>query len=492
MTVMNLTSDQVLGISKGDPEIAAFITTLLQQIQKQAEQIQVLETRVKDLERQLGQNSKNSSKPPSSDGYQKPNPKSLRGKSDKKSGGQPGHKAHWLQMVEHPDHVITHDIHICEKCSTDISDVTPLSVDKRQEFNIVVKMESTEHRVPTKICTNPNCRHQNRSVFPKGVEYKTQYGSSTKAFFGYLNVQQLLPLNRITEMLHALTGHTVSEGAIVHANMELYNNLESEEQKIKAHLLQSPVLHSDESGVRVNGTLHWLHTACTQLFTYYMVHAKRGREAMDEAALLPVYTGTNMHDGLKAYDGYDCNQALCNEHHHRELNAVVENDKQPWAQQMIDLLYEIKRRKETLVQAEIAAMQMEDLAVYEDRYRTIIKIGLAQNPPAPPPLEKKRGRVKQSKTRNLLDRLDTKRNAVLAFMHDFQVPFTNNEAERAIRMIKNQQKVSGSFRSLEGAKMFSRIRGFVSTLRKQRLPILEMLRLALEGKPVISEVPVTV
>lgn len=486
MMVMNLTPEQVMGISKGDPEIAAFITTLLQHIQKQAEEIQELKTRVKDLERKLGQNSQNSSKPPSSDGYQKPNPKSLRGKSDKKSGGQPGHQAHWLQMVPHPDHVITHDIQICEKCCADISDVAPMSVDKRQVFDVVVKMESTEHRVFTKICTNPNCQHHNRSAFPAGVDHKTQYGPPTKALFGYLHIQQLLPLNRITETIHALTGHSVSEGAILQANEDLYHNLDSEEQKIKSHLLESPVLHSDESGVRVNGKLHWLHTACTDQFTYYMVHAKRGREAMDEAALLPVYKGTNMHDGLKAYDGYDCKQALCNEHHHRELNAVVENDKQPWAQQMIDLLYEIKRNKETLLHAGITAMPVKDLEVYEDRYRTIVKIGLDQNPPSPPPLEKKRGRVKQSKTRNLLDRLDTKRDAVLAFMHDFRVPFTNNEAERAIRMIKNQQKVSGSFRSLEGAKVFCRIRGFVSTLRKQGLPVLEMLRSVLEGKPIIS------
>lgn len=164
-----------------------------------------------------------------------------------------------------------------------------------------------------------------------------------------------------------------------------------------------------------------------------------------------------MHDGLKAYDGYTCNQALCNEHHHRELNAVLENDKQPWAQQVIDLLYEIKRRKDELIQAGCEAMDQEERAVFEDRYRMIVKIGLAENPPPPPPTEKKRGRVKQSKTKNLLDRLNTYRDAALAYMHDFHVPFT------------------------------SRIRGFVSTLRKQNLPILNMLRQVFEGKSVISE-----
>jgi transposase len=498
---VDLTPQQVNTICKGDQEIASYFHTLLAhnrqltelvekqaiQIKDQTAKIEKLEKRVHELERQLGQNSNNSSKPPSSDGYQKPNPKSLRGKSGKKSGGQPGHQAHWLMMNDHPDHVITHEVQSCEKCHFDLLGVQSLSEDKRQVFNMIVKMETTEHRIQTKVCSNPNCKHLNRSAFPEGVDHKTQYGSPTQALFSYLHVQQLLPLNRITEMVHALTGHTISEGAIVRANQELHAKLAPEEAKIKGHLLQAPVLHSDESGVRVKGKLHWLHTACTPLFTYYMIHAKRGREAMDEAGLLPVYKGTNMHDGLKAYDGYTCSQALCNQHHHRELNAVIENDKQQWAEQMLELLYEMKEKKEELIQAGCKIMAAEDRAAFEDRYRAVIKVGLTENPPPPPRAEKKRGRVKQSKTKNLLDRLNTNRDAVLAFIHDFRVPFTNNEAEQAIRMIKNQQKVSGSFRSEEGAKSFSRIRGFVSTLRKQGLPVLDMLRQVFEGKPVIAE-----
>lgn len=478
---IELNRDTIIATYRTNPEaIADLVLALIDRAKE-------LELQVADLQRRLNQNSNNSGKPPSSDGYQKPNPKSLRGKSGKKSGGQPGHKAHWLEMSNHPDHVITHEVKNCEYCHCDLTDAPALSEDKRQVFNIVVKMETTEHRTQTKMCSNPQCQHRNQSAFPEGVDYKTQYSTATQALFSYLHIQQLLPLNRITEMLHALTGHSVSEGAVVRANQELHAKLAPEEAKIKAHLLEAPVLHSDESGVRVKGKLNWLHTACTPLFTFYMIHAKRGREAINEANLLPVYKGTNVHDSLKAYDGYNCKQALCNEHHHRELNAVIENDKQPWAQQMIDLLYEIKGRKEELVQSGYVAMAPDELAAFENRYRMIVRIGLAENPPPPPPAKKKRGRVKQSKTKNLLDRLDTNRDAALAFMHDFRVPFTNNEAERAIRMIKNQQKVSGSFRSLEGAQIFSRIRGFVSTLRKQDLPILEKLRQVLEGDPVISE-----
>lgn len=477
----HLTADQLKKTMQTDPDvIVALIFYLIDENTK-------LKQRVKELEDRLNQNSNNSSKPPSTDGYQKPNPKSLRGKSGKTSGGQPGHKANWLEMNDHPDHIVTHAVLFCEKCHYDLSEVPILSEDKRQVFDIIVRMETTEHCTQMKVCPHAHCRHRNQSTYPEGVDHKTQYGPQTKGLFSYLHIQQLLPLNRISEMIHALTDHSVSEGTIIRANQELHAKLEPEEQKIKAHLLESAVLHSDESGVRVNKKRLWLHTACTPLFTYYTVHKNRGKKAMDEAGLLPVYKGTNMHDGWKAYNGYTCKQALCNEHHHRELNAVIENDKQPWAQHMIDLLYAIKKRKEELVQTGCDTMGSEERAAFEDRYRILVKQGFAENPPLPALPEKKPGPVKQSKTQNLLNRLDSKRDAVLAFMHDFRVPFTNNVAEQAIRMIKNQQKVSGSFRSMEGAQIFSRVRGFVSTLRKQNLPILNRLRQVFEGKPVIPE-----
>lgn len=471
---IELNRDQLIQACATNPEmIADLILSLVQ--------------RVDELERRLNQNSNNSSKPPSSDGYQKPSPKSLRGKTNKRNGGQPGHKAHWLKQSDHPDVVITHEVNTCEKCQHDLSDVPVQSEDTRQVFHIIVKMEITEHRTQTKICSNPGCHHQNQSAYPEDVNHKTQYSSSTRAFLSYLNLQQLLPLNRIREMVHALTGIAISEGTIVRANQELHANLANEEQKIKAHLLNSPVLHSDESGLQIDGKLQWLHTACTPLYTYYSVHSKRGREAMDDAGLLPQYEGTSVHDGLKAYEGYTCKHGLCNQHHHRELNAVVENDKQPWADEMIELLYEIKRRKEELIAEGYDEMDPQERAIFEDWYRAVVSIGLAENPSPVPPVGKKRGRVKQSKTKNLLDRLHLKRDAVLAFMHDFRVPFTNNEAEQAIRMIKTHQKVSGCFRSLKGAETFSRIRGFISTLRKQNLSVLDNLQKVFEGKSVLPE-----
>ena len=231
----------------------------------------------------------------------------------------------------------------------------------------------------------------------------------------------------MTETIFDLTGHSVSQGAILHANEELSKKLAHPEEQIKQQLLASHVVHFDESGVRVNGKLHWLHTACTPELTYYFVHPKRGKDAMDEGGILSDYTGTAMHDGLPSYRKYKCGHALCNEHHHRELVAVVENDKQTWGQLMIDLLYDIKKEKEERINAGFAQMEPDTIVGYEAKYRTILDIGLAENPPPPPPVEKKKGRIKQSKAKNLLDRLEN-RQAVLAFMYDFQVPFTNNVA----------------------------------------------------------------
>jgi transposase len=480
MNFQNLTREDIVKLGETSSELTGALILYLW------DENQMLKLRIKELEDRLKLNSSNSSKPPSSDGYKKPNPKSLRGKSGKPSGGQHGHKAHQLPLNENPDQVIIHALDICEKCHFDLKNTPPVDWKIRQVLDFIAKIETTEHRAQMKIC--PKCHYQNQASFPTGIDYKTQYGESTKAIFSYLNIQQLLPLKRLTETIQDLTGHSVSQGAIVHANEELYKKLAHPEEQIKQQLLASRVVHFDESGVRVNGKLNWLHTACTPELTFYFVHPKRGKVAMDEGSILSDYTGTAMHDGLASYRTYKCGHALGNQHHHRELIAVVENDRQTWGQLMIDLLYDIKKKKEERISAGFAQMEPEQIAGYEAKYRIVLDIGLAENPPPQPSVEKKKGRIKQSKAKNLLDRLEN-RQAVLAFMYDFQVPFTNNLAEQAIRMIKTMQKISGSFRSKKGADIFCRIRGFVSTLRKQDLPILKKIRDVFASKPVIPAPP---
>lgn len=381
MDFQNLTREDIMKLCETSSELMGALLLYLWN------ENQMLKRRVKELEDRLNLNSRNSGKPPSSDGYKKPNPKSLRGKSGKPSGGQHGHKAHQLPLNENPDHIITYSLNICEKCQFDLTNTLPMEEKIRQVLDFIAKMETTEHRVEVKTC--PNCHHQNRASFPTGIDYKTQYGDLTKALFSYLNIQQLLPLKRLTETIFDLTGHSVSQGTIVHANQELSKKLAHPEEQIKQQLLTSNVVHFDESGVRVNGKLNWLHTACTPELTYYFVHPKRGKDAMDDdRSILPDYTGTAMHDGLPSYRKYKCGHALCNEHHHRELVAVVENDQQMWGQPMIDLLYEIKKKKEELISAGFAQMDPDTIVGYEAKYRNILDSGLAENPPLPLPSKK--------------------------------------------------------------------------------------------------------
>lgn len=438
--------------------------------------------RINELERLLNQNSRNSNKPPSSDGYKKPAPKSLRGQSGKASGGQPGHKGHRLEMKDEPDHIITHSMDTCQNCSCQLNEAPVQSYDRRQIMDLVAKMEVTEHRAETVIC--PRCSHRNQASFPVEVPYSIQYGTRLKTFVSYCDTYQLLPSLRVRELLFDLTGHNLSEGTLYNINQHLYEQLLPYEENVKSGLLASPVLHSDESGLRVNGKNHWLHVASTPSATLYTVHAKRGKEAINDAGILPKYEGTSIHDGWASYWLYDCSHGLCNVHHERELCAVTENTDQPWAKEMGDLLHEIKKAVEASVLSGQTQLDSAVLADFESRYDKTIQQGMLLNPPpVPSSADKKRGKVKQSKEKNLLDRLDQNRSAVLRFMHDFRVPYSNNQAEQDVRMIKVQQKISGTFRSKSGADIFCRIRGYISTLRKQDKPVLENIRLALEGKP---------
>lgn len=479
----NPTPEQILKISKGDPEIAMFITALLMQNRQQAERIAQLENRVKELERKLGQNSNNSSKPPSSDGFNKPSPKSLRGKSGKSSGGQPGHQGHHLELTDHPDHVITYSLSSCSCCNRPLTDIPALDVQRRQVVDLVIQMETTEFRAETKCCP---CGHINQADFPEEIPpYRVQYGNHLKALVSYLNVQQLLPLERLGDLLEAMTGHRISEGTMVNINQDLYEQLGAFETQSKQILRSAPVLNGDETSMRVKGKNHWVH-GCTDGYTvHYAVHTKRGKEGMDAAGILPGYQGTYVHDGWMSYFSYtDCNHALCNTHHHRELNGIIENDQQQWPERMIQLLYEIKGAVEQAKADGWKSLFPDHIAYFENRYEQVIQLGHSENPPPPPPPPdepKKKGRVKQSKAKNLLDRMEN-RDAVLAFMYDFRIPFTNNEAERIVRMVKLQQKISGTFRSANGAKVFCRIRSYVATLQKQGMPILEFIRRALEGQ----------
>jgi len=454
-------------------------------VQGLLERITTVETRLEELESQVKKDSRNSSKPPSSDGFLK-RTKSLRKKSERASGGQKGHPGSSLEWCEQVDEVVVHAVNECQGCGLSLSSVAAREYDLRQVHELPpLRLEIIEHQAEIKCC--PQCETLNRGAFPAGVNNVVQYGSGLRGLMVYLMEAQLLPSERTCEVLSEVLGCDISEGTLYNAREQCFNQLEPVEAHLKAGVEAAAVAHFDETGLRVTSKLWWLHVASTAELTYYFVHEKRGKTAMDEMDVLPNFKGIGVHDGWRSYAHYDCTHALCNAHHLRELRFVVERYQQSWADEMMTLLVDIKTAVDAAKANAASALHPIQLTAFEHSYQRILTQGFEANPP--PPVDenapKKRGRLKQSRPKNLLDRLQNQQAAVLAFMVNFQVPFDNNQAERDVRMMKLKQKISGCFRSLVGAQQFCRIRGYISTLRKQGLPLLEALRRTFLGNPIL-------
>lgn len=461
-----------------DAVIELFFATL----GKLAEQIQ-------QLEDQLAKNSHNSSKPPSSDGLKK-KPKSLRQKSGKKSGGQPGHPGHTLKAVAHPDHVQVHRVPRCQRCQASLEDVVAESCEKRQVFDLPpVKVEVTEHQAEIKTC--PVCQQTTVGSFPMGVRQPVQYGARLKAQMVYFHQQHFVPLERTAEILADLYAQAVSEGTIVEACQEMARQVEPVYQRTKTALTQTEETgHFDETGSRLNGKLWWLHVVCTVWLTYYALHPKRGREALNAIGIFPGFKGKAMHDNYRSYfQDETVSHVLCNAHHLRDLIFLQEQYQQTWAGEMIKLLLDIKAAVEASL-PEQQSLLPRQLLDFETRYDTILESGFQACPVLPPVerLPKKRGKPKQHPVKNLLDHLQARKNETLAFMYDFKVPFDNNQAERDLRMVKLKQKISGGFRSEGGGEVFCRIRSYISTARKNGQSVLEVLQMALQGSPFVPPI----
>ena len=444
-----------------------------------------LSKRIKKLEGQLAKNSRNSSKPPSSDGLKKPKPKpkSLRKKTGRKPGGQKGHQGKTLSMVEKPNYTITYTVDQCQCCKCSLKAQAPERLERRQVFDIPVpKLEVTEHLAEVKTC---DCGHLNRAAFPEKVTAPVQYGPRVKSTAVYLKDYQLLPFQRLTEIMSDLFGcNTFSEGTLANITNHCSQQLESVDEFIRTQVTSAAVAGFDETGMRAVGSLHWLHTVSTEWLTWYFAHKKRGSEAMDAAGVLPEFNGRAVHDFWDSYLKYDCEHAFCNAHLLRELIFLWEEQKQAWAKEMIDHLLKIKATVENARLEDAEALPEKQREQFQNHYFQIVADGYQQNPPSkPPPGKKPRGRPKQTKARNLLNRFQNHADSILAFMNDFQVPFDNNMSERDLRMMKLRQKISGTFRSLDALKAFCRIRSYVSTARKNGLNVLDALRRVYDGKP---------
>lgn len=417
-------------------------------------------------------NSQNSSKPPSTDPNRKKSSK--KRKSNRKPGGQKGRNGTTLAPVDDPDEVqvLTVDRRSLPKGRS----YREIGHETRQIIDIDISRLVTEYRAQI---LEDGQGNRWVAAFPEGVKRPVQYGLNLKANAVYMSQYQLIPYDRIRDHFQDQMHLPVSAGSVFNFNQEAYDKLESFERWVKTELAQSVLLHADETGINIGGKRHWLHCASNASLTGFYPHAKRGTEALDEMGILPVFKGVLCHDHWKPYYHYECVHALCNAHHLRELERAWEQDHQQWAKEMQTLLTDIRKTVEDTG----GCLPPDEAKWWRQRYRKCLEQAAIE---CPPPDENqrqgKRGRLKRSKARNLLERLRDFEDDVLRFMDVESVPFTNNQGENDLRMTKVQQKISGCFRSMEGAKIFCRVRSYLSTCRKQGLSATEALSLLFQGK----------
>jgi len=447
------------------------------------EQIKALQEAVKQLQSQLHKNSRNSSKPPSSDGLNKPAPKSLRIAGEKPTGGQKGHPGSTLCKATEPDNIVVHDVpDHCQACQQKL----PFAYvsETRQVLELPgLQFEVTEHHAMQAICS---CGHVHTAEFPAGVRATVQYGPRAQAAMVHLNLNHAVSIQRTAALMKDLFGLSVSQATVIKAAMASAGILQPTVNAIGQAAVSADVLHADETGLRVAKKLHWLHVLATDTLTWMGCHPKRGGEAFESLALLQQFKGVLVHDGWMPYKALQCQHALCNAHHLRELTYLLEEQGQTWAGDMIELLTHANHidnlscaggqsPKYSSKKYQVEVRQLRDL------YEAILAQADVDNPVVPS--TGKRGRAKQSKATNLIGRLRDYKDDVWRFMTQPDVPFTNNLAEQAVRMPKVKQKVSGCFRTLPGAQAYCVIRSYCATMHKQGVNVFAALVEAFKGAP---------
>ncbi|MGH8959638.1 MAG: IS66 family transposase [Jatrophihabitantaceae bacterium] len=432
-----------------------------------------------ELRRRLGMNSANSSKPPSTDSpFEKPAPKSLRRHSGRKPGGQPGHPGTTLRQVADPEEVIVHEPHACRCCGVGLDGRPVTGITRRQLFDIPpVTVKVSEHRLVERECA---CGARTRADAPAGVDGPVQYGPRIAAIIVYLYVGQFLSKKRTAQALAELFGTPISHGTVAAITARAADGLTSFLELVCGRIAAAPVAHFDETGLRVDGKLRWVHSASTGKYSLIIVHDKRGTAAMDAAGVLPTFTGVAVHDAWAPYDTYrSARHALCNAHVLRELQAV--KDQSPagqwcWAEQSADALCDMKNLVDTTLAATPTSLTDIDQAALADalhRYRSAVQIGASATT--------ERATKVQAKHHALAKRLITREGDYLRFTIDPQVSFDNNAAEREIRMIKVRQKVSGCLRTITGAEQFCAIRSYLATASKHDIGFFHALTSLAEG-----------
>lgn len=431
--------------------------------------LEVLLLLVSILANRLGLTSKNSSKPPSADPNRR---KEFKKAGHRKPGGQHGHIGTTLKQVADPDVIKPIPV---DRNTLPQGNYREVGYEIRQVIDLDISTVVTEWQA--QILEDDNGKRY-VAPFPDGVTRPVQYGIGVKVNAVYMSQYQLIPYNRIEDHFLDQMQIPVSAGSINNFNKDAFERLESFESWVKEQLSLSALIHADETGININGKRNWLHSASNDRFSYFYPHATRGCEALDEMGVLPGYEGIICHDHWKPYFKYGGLHALCNAHHLRELERALEQDKQKWAEQMIHLLKEINKATHEAG----GRLEVKESEHYRKRYRELLNSAEQECPPPDETGEKKKGKTARSKARNLLERLRDFENDVLRFMVDEDVPFSNNQAENDLRMTKVQQKISGCFRAMEGAKTFCRIRSYLLTCRKQGVTASKALNLLFLGK----------
>ena len=473
---MRPTLEVAMEISECSKPVRDYVLTLQECCEKLTGEVRTLTTR-------LNQTSLNSHRPPSSEPFIKP--KSLREKSGRKPGGQYGHLGKTLHRIRYADQVVELHAVYCVHCGMDISGAKAHGVVKRQVRDVKIQSDTIDYLAEKKTC--PYCKQTATAPFPQGVSHYLQYGPAISAIMVFLNQGNNVPFDRLSRVCRDVFGIPLSAGTLVNMVEECGISLKDSMKFIKNQLLSAPVLHADETGIRVKGELRWLHSLSNHLYTYVETHAKRGNKATEDIGLLPNYWGILVHDFWKSYFAYiNCLHALCNAHILRELTGIVDNFHWKWAGDMKTLLVEINDH----VKAEGGFLTGETLTDYREHYDQILAQGQQENPIKPgTQLLTKRGRVPKTKAQNLWERMFQYKEDILRFTTDCDIPFNNNQAERDIRMSKLFQKVSGGFRSDNGNIYFGRIRSYISSAQKQGYSMFDSLLKATSGVPLFAPDP---
>lgn len=458
------------------------IRVLREELAQMRELLKEKDAVIAKLKEQLRKNSRNSSKPPSSDGYRKPRPVSNREKTERKAGAQPGHPGHGLKM---PEADVVEDVaHLpeeCESCPRFGTCPKAGGWPVRNELDVEIKVVLKRHHTESYACAKEAGKIVS-GRFPERIKSSMQYGPGVKALAATLNTEGMTSVQRVHDFLSAAPDLPVCAGAISGMVKELAVQVGGTVQAVVQALMASPVNNADETGFRVEGSLYWLHSVCNEFFTYPAVQKKRGEEGMRAIGFLPEYRGVVVSDCLGAYWKFDnLSHAICNAHILRELKGIHESDpKQSWAEDMRSLLREMAHARNEAVRADAPALPPETVRAFQTRYDAILEQAAAKNP-VPVRQPGQRGRVKRGNVRCLIDRLTAHRDEALLFLADFRVPFTNNRAEQSLRMAKVKGKVSGCMRTVAGADDFATVMSFIGSVKKHGMNVFSAVKKAFLG-----------